>query len=360
MHYFIIMELVSGGELFNAIVDHTYFSEPLARHIINQVAEGIHYLHSQRGVVHRDIKPENILFEPIPIIEDPQPYIDQGYKVYPGRGKEGYIVEGLGGAGIGRVKIADFGLSKTIWSENTMTPCGTVGYTAPEIVNDQRYSLSVDLWALGCVLYTMLCGFPPFYDEDIQVLTEKVARGFYTFLSPWWDPVSDGAKDLVAHLLLVDPINRYTIDEFMCHPWCRIVNPPSPPTQQDLIQTPTQEFAVSSVITPSVTLREAFDVSYAVHLMGDDHHREIRAKNMNQRRQQAPPAMIPIVETPTEGTGHQGFNYEAANLLENLMCREAKKNGGEFKFALNADNATLLNRRKNKTNKVQQVTLVQA
>lgn len=109
------------------------------------------------------------------------------------------------------MKIADFGLSKIIWNEQTNTPAGTIGYTvsslvvlklkfrdtqllsreqAPEIVKDERYSKSVDMWALGCVLYTLLCGFPPFYDESINVLTEKVARGYYTFLSPWWDDIS--------------------------------------------------------------------------------------------------------------------------------------------------------------------------
>ena len=103
---------------------------------------------------------------------------------------EGEFIPGVGGGGIGRVKIADFGLSKVVWNEETMTPCGTVGYTAPEIVKDERYSKSVDMWALGCVLYTLLCGFPPFYDESINVLTEKVARGYYTFLSPWWDDIS--------------------------------------------------------------------------------------------------------------------------------------------------------------------------
>jgi serine/threonine protein kinase len=72
-----------------------------------------------------------------------------------------------------------------------MTPCGTVGYTAPEIVKDERYSKSVDMWALGCVLYTLLCGFPPFYDESIHTLTEKVANGTFTFLKPWWDEISD-------------------------------------------------------------------------------------------------------------------------------------------------------------------------
>ena len=96
-----------------------------------------------------------------------------------------------------------------------MTPCGTVGYTAPEIVKDERYSKSVDMWALGCVLYTLLCGFPAFYDESIQTLTEKVARGQYTFLSPWWDDISKSAQDLVSHLLTVDPEKRYDINQFL-------------------------------------------------------------------------------------------------------------------------------------------------
>ncbi|KAF9578140.1 MAPK-activated protein kinase Srk1, partial [Lunasporangiospora selenospora] len=185
-HYFLVLELAQGGELFHRIVKLTYFSEELTRHVIVQVAQAIRYLHEEKGVIHRDIKPENILFEPIPIIPSPA-----GYKP-PEEDKEdeGIFQPGIGGGGIGRVKIADFGLSKVIWNEQTMTPCGTVGYTAPEIVKDERYSKSVDMWAMGCVLYTLLCGFPPFYDESIQALTEKVARGQYTFLSPWWDEIS--------------------------------------------------------------------------------------------------------------------------------------------------------------------------
>lgn len=136
---------------------------------------------------HSDIKPENLLFERIPIVPSKDPVVRQYDEE---KEDEGEFIPGVGGGGIGRVKIADFGLSKVIWNEETMTPCGTVGYTAPEIVKDERYSKSVDMWALGCVLYTLLCGFPPFYDESINVLTEKVARGYFTFLSPWWDDIS--------------------------------------------------------------------------------------------------------------------------------------------------------------------------
>ncbi|CAO3647880.1 unnamed protein product [Cunninghamella echinulata] len=221
-HFFLVLELCEGGELFNQIVKLTYFSEDLARHCIRQVAEGLRYLHEERGIIHRDIKPENLLFDPIPFMKrtkprPPLPDFDDESKE-----DEGEFVEGLGGGGIGKVKIADFGLSKVVWDQQTMTPCGTIGYTAPEIVCDQRYSKSVDMWALGCVLYTMLCGFPPFFDEDISDLTQKVAKGQYEFLSPWWDVVSDSAKDLITHTLCMNPRKRYTIDQFLKHPWMQI------------------------------------------------------------------------------------------------------------------------------------------
>ncbi|KAF5363580.1 hypothetical protein D9756_000543 [Leucocoprinus leucothites] len=278
-HYFLIMELMEGGELFHQIVKLTYFSENLARHVILQVAHGIRYLHEERGVVHRDIKPENLLFDSIDIIPSKNP-VARPYDEE--KEDEGEFIPGVGGGGIGRVKIADFGLSKVVWNEETMTPCGTVGYTAPEIVKDERYSKSVDMWAMGCVLYTLLCGFPPFYDESINVLTEKVARGYYTFLSPWWDDISHSAKDLIQHLLCVEPSQRYTIEEFLAHPWCNAAPaPPPPPTPRihgDLTGRPLDSPLLSAARgrvqegkSPGIaTLKEAFDITYAVHRMEEE------------------------------------------------------------------------------------------
>lgn len=189
---------------------------------------------------------------------------------------EGEYVKGVGAGGIGQIKIADFGLSKVVWDTQTMTPCGTVGYTAPEIVKDERYSKSVDMWALGCVLYTLLCGFPPFYDESIEVLTEKVAKGQYTFLSPWWDEISDSAKDLITHLLTVDPDKRYTITEFLAHPWITASVTPAvekkPGISKDgklrafdasKLQDGDKRYDFRS--PGAINLREVFDVGYAVH-----------------------------------------------------------------------------------------------
>lgn len=297
-YYYIVLELCPGGELFHQIVRLTYFSEDLSRHVILQVAQAIEYLHETSGVVHRDIKPENILFYPCPFVPSQNPKPQQ-----PGdeeKEDEGEFTAGIGSGGIGKIKIADFGLSKVIWDSQTMTPCGTVGYTAPEIVKDERYSKSVDMWAMGCVLYTLLCGFPPFYDESIQVLTEKVARGQYTFLSPWWDDISKSAQDLISHLLTVDPEKRYTIKEFLNHPWIRQTDEETtaaadaPPlatpiglTRQEgshLVpagadQAPYQPTSSRGLDIPSASmdrrmdfrspgafnLREVFDVGYAVH-----------------------------------------------------------------------------------------------
>ncbi|KAL4808966.1 kinase-like domain-containing protein [Aspergillus unguis] len=324
-YYYIVLELCPGGELFHQIVRLTYFSEDLSRHVILQVAKAIEYLHETSGVVHRyaipnaawkqadlvsDIKPENLLFYPTEFVPSKNPKPRQ-----PGdedKVDEGEFLPGKGAGGIGTIKIADFGLSKVIWDSQTMTPCGTVGYTAPEIVKDERYSKSVDMWALGCVLYTLLCGFPPFYDESIQVLTEKVARGQYTFLSPWWDDISKSAKDLISHLLTVNPDERYTIKQFLDHPWIRESNeetyaaadapPLSTPSAThemrnqpldapaaDLAPFPPASAQLSAGDRPmdfrspgAINLREVFDVGYAVHRQEEEGKRRKAGRGFRQ------------------------------------------------------------------------------
>ncbi|OWB68321.1 hypothetical protein B5S30_g3699 [[Candida] boidinii] len=218
---FLFLEYCNGGEIFNKIIEYTYFSEDLSRHIILQVCLSIKYLHDEVGVVHRDIKPENLLFEQIEFSKRSTSLQDSCKRKSDDSNKidEGNFIHGKGAATIGVVKLADFGLSKILWDQNTNTPCGTVGYTAPEIVKDEYYSKKVDVWAIGCVLYTLLCGFPPFYDTDPKILAKKVSRGDYCFLSPWWDEISQQAKDLVSNLLTLDPSKRYNIDQLLMDPW---------------------------------------------------------------------------------------------------------------------------------------------
>ncbi|KAL4875966.1 kinase-like domain-containing protein [Aspergillus karnatakaensis] len=336
-YYYIVLELCPGGELFHQIVRLTYFSEELSRHVIVQVAKAIEYLHETSGVVHRDIKPENLLFYPTEFVPSKRPKPRQ-----PGdedKVDEGEFIPGKGAGGIGVIKIADFGLSKVIWDSQTMTPCGTVGYTAPEIVKDERYSKSVDMWALGCVLYTLLCGFPPFYDESIQVLTEKVARGQYTFLSPWWDDISKSAKDLISHLLTVDPDERYTIKQFLDHPWVResneetsaasdapplltpsvreIRNQPLDAVAADLAPYPPASAQLSAGDRPmdfrspgAINLREVFDVGYAVHRQEEEGKRRKAGRGFRGANQTAnfQSALNPLNEDYDD---EDGVSYQA-------------------------------------------------
>ncbi|VEU20070.1 DEKNAAC100301 [Brettanomyces naardenensis] len=221
---FLFLEYVAGGEIFNQIIKYTYFSENLARHVIRQLAQAVKYLHDS-GVVHRDIKPENILFTPVDIIprDKEEQFLarrksDDNRKI-----DEGQFVKGYGSAGIGTAKLADFGLSTVLATDDmrAKTPCGTVGYTSPEQHLNMGYTKKVDLWAIGCVLYTLVVGFPPFYSnsgnsKDISI---KVARGEYKFLSPWFDEVSQECKNLISNLLTVDPNKRHSIDDLLMDPW---------------------------------------------------------------------------------------------------------------------------------------------
>ncbi|KAH7100655.1 Pkinase-domain-containing protein [Auriculariales sp. MPI-PUGE-AT-0066] len=376
-YYYLVLELMEGGELFHQIVKLTYFSEQLSRHVILQVAHGIRHLHEERGVVHRDIKPENLLFDRIPIVpsKNPQPRQFDEEKE-----DEGEFIPGVGGGGIGKVKIADFGLSKIVWNEETMTPCGTVGYTAPEIVKDERYSKSVDMWALGCVLYTLLCGFPPFYDESINVLTEKVAKGYYTFLSPWWDDISPMAKDVVAHLLCVDPTQRLTIDEFLAHPWCQESFIPPPPTPRNQPQDSPLLHSLRGgrepvARSPGVaTLKEAFDITYAVHRMEEEGARRrvyngpggagrgfLQGLNEEGDEELAEDQMVveetkrkhgegagQVVESQQRGRREARGDQPEQSQIKHAGQAGTRDQGGRSRnpnFALDMDNATLLGRR---------------
>ncbi|KAG0176742.1 hypothetical protein DFQ28_000066 [Apophysomyces sp. BC1034] len=368
-YYFLVLELCEGGELFHQIVKLTYFSENLARHVIVQLADSVRFLHEKCGVVHRDIKPENILFDPIPLIPSDKPVrlFDED------KADEGVFRPGVGGGGIGTVKLADFGLSKVIWDNSTLTPCGTVGYTAPEIVRDQRYSKAVDMWAIGCVLYTLLSGFPPFYDESIRALTDKVAKGQYTFLSPWWDPISDEAKDLIRNLLCVNPTERYTINEFFEHPWIsgekkiRRV-----PTLAKLDRTAVggnnNSMRRKDVFSPGVTsIKEILDITYAVQRIGEENkHRNFHDATIEEEdesedgEEYEEPGQVkvahihpPNVSAMAEKLAQNGCGVAGATRTVSMpqqpkqhldipLSARRRKNG----FELNLNNATLLKNRR--------------
>ncbi|PNF15502.1 hypothetical protein B7P43_G17005 [Cryptotermes secundus] len=185
---YLVMELIKGGDLFDAIASATKFSEKEASMMTRNLASALFYLHSL-NVVHRDIKPENLLVQ-----------IDRhGTKL---------------------LKLGDFGLAQVV-TEPLYTVCGTPTYVAPEILAETGYGLKIDVWAAGVILYILLCGFPPFVstNSDQEELFDHILTGHYEFSSPYWDKVSLSAKDLIAHMLQVQPELRFSAEDVLDHLW---------------------------------------------------------------------------------------------------------------------------------------------
>lgn len=191
--YFLFLELATGREVFDWILDQGYYSERDTSNVMRQVLEAVAYLHSLE-IVHRNLKLENL--------------------VYFNRLKHSKIV------------ISDFQLAKL---ENGLIkdPCGTPEYLAPEVVGRQRYGRPVDCWAIGVIMYILLSGNPPFYDDADEDDSDnrdknlflKILSGDYEFDSPYWDDISDSAKNLVATLMEVDQDQRLTAQEAIAHEW---------------------------------------------------------------------------------------------------------------------------------------------
>ncbi|CAM9571757.1 unnamed protein product, partial [Scytosiphon promiscuus] len=185
---YMVMELCTGGELFDRIVMKDHYTENEARDCIIQVTQAILYCH-QNGIVHRDLKPENLLYSDF----------DEEKAV---------------------LKLADFGLAK-LCTENAMlnTACGTPGYVAPEILESRPYGKEVDMWSVGVIAYILLCGFPPFYDENSAAMFKSIKSGKYDFPSPFWDDVEPGAIDMIGCLLVLDTEKRFSAEQLLQHPW---------------------------------------------------------------------------------------------------------------------------------------------
>uniref|UniRef100_A0A672KSG7 Serine/threonine-protein kinase DCLK2 n=1 Tax=Sinocyclocheilus grahami TaxID=75366 RepID=A0A672KSG7_SINGR len=185
---YLVMELVKGGDLFDAITSSTKYTERDARLMVFNLAAALKYLH-RMCIVHRDIKPENLL-----VCEYPN--------------------------GIKSLKLGDFGLA-TVVEGPLYTVCGTPTYVAPEIITESGYGLKVDIWAAGVITYILLCGFPPFRSENNlqEDLFDQILVGRLEFPSPFWDNITDSAKELIGHMLQVNVEARYTAEDVLSHPW---------------------------------------------------------------------------------------------------------------------------------------------
>jgi len=189
-HLYLVMEICSGGELFDAICENN-FNEKDAASLVKQITEALIYLHDKE-IVHRDLKPENLLYA----------------------GKKRQVI-----------KLMDFGLAKALDGEDNAleTRCGTLHYVAPEVLSKKPYSNACDYWSLGVVLYVLLCGYLPFYHDERAITVRLVRSGKFDFDDEEWKDISDNAKDLIRKLLELDVDKRITGPEILKHPFIKQV-----------------------------------------------------------------------------------------------------------------------------------------
>lgn len=202
--HYVVTELLEGGELFERIVEKTFYSEQLARTVVINMLEAVAYMHA-RGVAHRDLKPENLLLESHSSDTD--------------------------------VQIADFGFAKVSTKGHYLhTALGTPGYVAPEILKQLPYGIASDIWSLGVITYILLCGYPPFHSENHAELFDQIKAGNFEFEEEYWCDVSPEAKDMVRSMLVVNPAQRLTAQELLQHEWVDASIPAVPLTiaQQNL------------------------------------------------------------------------------------------------------------------------------
>ncbi|KAL7197779.1 hypothetical protein ACSBR2_020325 [Camellia fascicularis] len=220
---YVVMEYMNSGDLFDYITENGRVQEDEARHFFQQIISGVECCHLHM-VVHRDLKPENLL-------------LDSEHNL----------------------KIADFGLSNIMRDGHFLkTSCGSPNYAAPEVISDRLYAgPEVDVWSCGVTLYALLCGRLPFDDDNLPGLYAKIKNGVYTLPNQ----LSHGARDLIARILTIDPINRISIPEIRQHPWF----------QQDL----PQYIAMPSVIAAYDTKKINEGIILEMAKMGFDIHEVI-------------------------------------------------------------------------------------
>eukprot|EP00567_Pseudictyota_dubia_P000699 CAMPEP_0197465104 /NCGR_PEP_ID=MMETSP1175-20131217/64368_1 /TAXON_ID=1003142 /ORGANISM="Triceratium dubium, Strain CCMP147" /LENGTH=541 /DNA_ID=CAMNT_0043001109 /DNA_START=865 /DNA_END=2490 /DNA_ORIENTATION=- len=214
---FIVMELMEGGELFDYVVRKGTLNEEEASKIVRKVTSALVYMHS-KNIIHRDLKPENLLLTHTP--------------------RSSHDIE---------VKIIDFGLSKCMEEPVARSFLGTRGYLAPEMLQRRDYSRSVDAWALGVIVFVLLCGCLPFDDDSAQVPTDEMVRAKFVLRFPRWAKnLSPSAKNLLGHLLDVNPRTRYTAEQALNHPWVRGETAP----RENLLESPGR-----IVLTPGGSIK---------------------------------------------------------------------------------------------------------
>lgn len=202
---YIVMELMAGGELFDYVVQKGTLTEAEASTIVRMVTSALVYMHGE-NIIHRDLKPENLMLTHRP--------------------NAPFDIE---------VKIIDFGLSKFMHEPMARSFLGTRGYLAPEMLQRRQYSRAVDTWALGVIVFVLVCGCLPFDDDASTVIPDSIVQSKFRLRFPRWSrDLSPSARDLLSHLLNVNPHTRYTAEQALRHPW--VVGSTAP--KDSMLQSP--------------------------------------------------------------------------------------------------------------------------
>merc|ERR1711974_584390 len=217
---YIVTEVVTGGELFDRIVNKGSYTEKDAAGLVVKFLEALDYLHD-KGIVHRDLKPENLLLKSNDNDTD--------------------------------IKLADFGLSKIVGQEMLMqTACGTPGYVAPEILQAKGYGKEVDLWSVGVITYILMCGFPPFYNDNVPLLFESIMKAEFDYPAEYWDHISDDAIDFIDALLVAEPSQRLTANQALEHTWLKSAPSTSLPAVSKSMRSYTDSYRQNATGPSSV------------------------------------------------------------------------------------------------------------
>lgn len=241
----LVIELCTGGELLDRLLEQGMLSEAEAAHTLRSVLSAVHHLHTLQ-IVHRDLKPENILFS--------------------------------NASSTAELKIADFGLScKFSEFAKLSSFVGTPYYLAPEVIRG-KYSYQCDVWSLGVITYYLLSGFQPFAAPTVSHVLQRIAEAQFDFKGSVWSEVSPEAIDLISKMLVLDPRLRLTLPQVMQHRWFTTIQSPKPlilpmSTLDLLKQSKSQNRLVRASIRllVSMTTREDIDkLSETFHILDAD------------------------------------------------------------------------------------------
>ncbi|EGG05259.1 uncharacterized protein MELLADRAFT_116867 [Melampsora larici-populina 98AG31] len=265
--FYLVFEIASGGELFNRICDEGKFTEKDAIKAIKSILEGLNYLH-QHNIVHRDLKPENLL--------------------YKSKGDDDTLV------------IADFGIAHRLKSDTEVLTamCGSPGYAAPEILNRIGHGKPVDLWSVGVITYTLLCGYTPFRSENRAELIKETTKGKIEFHHQYWKNVSAEAKEFVTALIKPVPLQRLTAEQALNHKWIT-------DTDQKLVE----EFDISKGLKENWGARRKWKA--AINAIRATNRMKLMTSSSNSEEDEDQDSTSPTQPSTISSTGDQ-ISHKAA------------------------------------------------